>query len=115
MITQIVPPRVYVKTFVALIVLLGMSVAANYLNLGAFSVVAALSISIVKAALIALFFMEVRYAKPMTWLFAGAALAWLVIMIGLTMNDYNTRPWSKQEWKDRDVHSLHIEFAEPAK
>lgn len=111
----IVAPGVYVKTFVALLLLLGATVAANYLNLGAFSMATALGISVVKAALIALFFMEVRYSKPMTWLFAGAALAWLVIMIGLTMNDYNTRPWSRQAWKDPGVHPLHMEFAKPTK
>lgn len=113
--SQIVAPGVYLKTFVALLLLLGATVAANFLNLGAFGMVTALGISIIKAALIALFFMEVRYRKSMTWLFAGAALAWLVIMIGLTMNDYNTRPWSRQAWKDPGEHPSHMEFAKPTK
>lgn len=111
----IVSPGVYVKTFAALLLLLAATVAANFLDLGAFGAAASLGIAIVKAALITLFFMEVRYSKPMTWLFAGAALAWLVIMIGLTMNDYQTRRWSRQAWKDEGVHPLHMEFAKPTK
>lgn len=110
-----VAPGVYVKTFVALLLLLGATVAANFLNLGVFSLAASLAIAICKAALIALFFMEVRYGKPMIWLFAGAALAWLGIMIALTLNDYNTRPWSQQAWKDQGAHPLHMEFAKPTK
>lgn len=109
----IVGPGLYVKTFAALLLLLAGSVAVNFLNLGAFSLAASLGISLVKAALIALYFMELRYSKPMTWLFAGAALAWLVILIGLTMNDYNTRRWSGQSWKDEGLHPLHMEFAAP--
>lgn len=102
--------RVCVRTFVALLLLLGATVAANSLDLGAYGLAAALSLAVAKAALIGLFFMEIRYRKPITWLFAGAALVWLGIMLGLTMNDYITRPWSKQAWKSEGLPPLHMEF-----
>ena len=70
--TEIVQPKTYVKTFRRLLGLLALTVGANFVNLGPFSVVVALAIAVAKAALIILFFMEVRYSHPMVWLFATA-------------------------------------------
>jgi len=33
----------------------------------------------------------VKYSSRLTWVFAAAGLAWLVLMIGLTMADFETR------------------------
>jgi cytochrome c oxidase subunit 4 len=111
--SQIISSAVYFKVFACLMGLLVLTVGANFIDLGPFNVAAALAISIVKALLIMLFFMEVRHSRPITWLFAGAAFAWLIIMIALTMNDYLSRSWTAQEWRDGTGRSNRVEFAAP--
>jgi hypothetical protein len=40
--------------------------------------------------------MHVRYSRPLTWLMAGAGVAWLAILFSLTFGDYWTRDRSPQ-------------------
>ena len=62
-------------------------------NLGALNFPVALSIAIVKATLVILFFMHVKYSSRLTKLVAGGAFFFLVILFGLTMTDYLSRAW----------------------
>lgn len=109
-----VQPKVYVRTFALLLLLLVLTVGANFINLGPFNVAAALIISITKAALIILFFMEVRYSKPLVWLFASAGFVWLLLLLIFTETDYQTRGWSAQNWRGGTNGQDHIEFNNPA-
>ncbi len=84
---RIVPPRVYAIVVVILMILLGATVMANRVDLGPLNIVVALAIAGVKAALVVLYFMEVRYSSRLTWIFAGAGFFWLIILIGLTLSD----------------------------
>lgn len=77
--------------FVALLVLLGATVGAGQVELGPWSFFTAVAIATIKAVLILLFFMRVRYGTPLVWLVAGSGFFWLVILFGLTMSDYFTR------------------------
>ena len=87
----IVPTRTYLAIFVALMVLLGITVAVAYVDLGKFNLAAAMAIAVAKAALIVAFFMHLRSARRLTWVFAGAGFFWLAIMLVLAMTDYATR------------------------
>lgn len=87
------PPRIFLWTGAALLGLLASTIAAAYLDLGPFNLVVALGISVAKATLILLFFMHLRYRKPLFWLFAGAGFFWLGILLVLTLGDYLTRGW----------------------
>jgi cytochrome c oxidase subunit 4 len=111
--SEIVQPRVYVRTFVLLLLLLGATIAANFIPLGPFNVAAALMISLAKGALIILFFMEVRYSKPIVWLFAAAGFVWLVLLLIMIQSDYQTRSWSAQNWRGGTNGQEHIEFNNP--
>ena len=71
--------------------LTGVGVA--YFDLGPFNMVVMISIAVVKAVLVVLYFMHVRYGTHLTWVFAGAGFVWLAIMLVLTMQDYFTRGW----------------------
>ena len=108
-----VQPKVYVRTFGGLLLLLGLTVGANFVNLGPFNVAVALAISIAKAALIILFFMEVRYSSPMVWLFATAGFVWLLLLLIFTQSDYQTRVRSGQNWRGGTNGQDHIEFHNP--
>ncbi len=108
--SEIVQPKVYVKVFGALLGLLVLTVGANFVNLGPFNLVVALTISVLKALLIILFFMEVRYSHPIVWLFAGASFLWLLLLLIITMSDYATRSWTGMEWRGETHGSNHLEF-----
>ena len=112
--TVSVQPKVYVRTFGSLLLLLALTVSANFINLGPFNVAVALAISVAKAALIILFFMEVRYSPPMVWLFATAGFVWLLLLLIFTQSDYQTRAWSAQNWRGGTNGQDHIEFNNPA-
>ena len=82
------PTALYYIVFVALLVLLIVTVAVSEVDLGAANFPVAASIASAKALLILLFFMHVRDSPPLIWLVAGAGFFWLAIMFGLTYSDY---------------------------
>jgi cytochrome c oxidase subunit 4 len=94
---HIVSPKIYIGIFLSLMVLTAATVAAAYVNLGAFNIVIALAIASLKATLVVLYFMHVRYSPKRTHMVIIAAVFWLAIMLALTLSDYVTR--------DRDLAS----------
>jgi cytochrome c oxidase subunit 4 len=84
-------PPVLLRVFVALIVLLLLTIAGSYLPLGLFGLAVALGIAGAKALLILLFFMQVRYKSGLTKVFVGTGFFWLAILFTLTLADYLSR------------------------
>jgi cytochrome c oxidase subunit 4 len=89
----IVPVRTYVLVFVGLVILTWVTYFAATFDFGWVNTPIALAIAFTKASLVVLFFMGLRYNTPLTKLTAVAGLFWLLIMFGITMSDYLTRPW----------------------
>jgi cytochrome c oxidase subunit 4 len=85
------PLKTYLHVFLALMVLTALTVWAAYQDLGAWNAVLALAIASAKALLVAIVFMHLRRAERLVWLFAGAAILWLLILFGLTLADVDTR------------------------
>lgn len=81
----------YLKIFAALMVLLVLTVVAAFIPLGQMNIIVALGIAFLKAALILLFFMHFRDSDHLTWIVGAATVAWFLILIFLTLNDYNSR------------------------
>lgn len=79
--------RTYVAVWGALIVLTGVTVLVSYVHLGMMNVVVALLIASVKASLVALFFMHLRYENRLVWGFALAPLFFLVLIVVGTLSD----------------------------
>src|SRR2546429_7454452 len=91
---HIVQPRIYVTIFLALMVGTTLTVIAAFYDFpGPLNAVVALTIASIKATLVVLFFMHVRYSGRLIWLVIAAALFWLAIMFALTISDYWTRTW----------------------
>jgi cytochrome c oxidase subunit 4 len=84
-------PSVYWKTCAALIALLALTWSIGYVNLGSFNLVVALGISISKALLVALVFMQIKGSNRLLHLAATAGVIWLLILFSLTLGDYFTR------------------------
>ena len=83
----------FLSTLGALFGLLGLTIGAAYVNLGPFNIVAAMTISVAKAALIVVFFMEIRGRGPVIWIALATGFFWLGIMFALSMSDFMTRGW----------------------
>jgi cytochrome c oxidase subunit 4 len=90
---HVLPKKIFYRTFAALMILLVLTVAVWYVDLGRLNIYVAMTIAVVKALLVILFFMEVRYSSRLTWVFAGMGFIWLIILFGLTLADYYSRPW----------------------
>lgn len=98
---HIVPQKIYVFTFLALIALTVLTTGVAYIDLGAMNTVAALVIAVCKASLVVLFFMGLKYHKGLTRIVIVAALLWLSFLIVLTLADSHTRRWMPggQPWQ----------------
>ena len=90
---HIVSKKIYFVIFTALIVLTVATVLVANQDLGRWNAIVALTIAVIKAALVVLYFMHVRYSSRLTWVFVGAGFFWLAIMVALTLSDYMTRDW----------------------
>jgi cytochrome c oxidase subunit IV len=88
---HVMPVRTNIVIFAALLVLLVATVGAAYLPLGFMHVPVAMTIAVVKAALIMLFFMHLLHSHRLMMIVSVASFFWLAIMVALTLNDYLTR------------------------
>jgi len=92
---HIVSKKLYFGIFTALIVLLFVTVGVAYIPMGHLGIYVAMTIAIVKAVLVILYFMHVRYSSRLIWVVAGAGFVWLIILFGLAAPDYASREWLK--------------------
>lgn len=90
---HVVPVRVYLAVFTALLVLTAITVVVANYDLGAFSNVVAMGIAFTKATLVVLFFMHVKYNTRLIQITVVSGLVWLVILFAHTFSDYLTRTW----------------------
>lgn len=90
---HIVSPKIYYGIFIALTVLTVVTWSIAKVDLGRMNAVVALTIAVIKATLVVLYFMHVRYSSRLTWVFVGAGFFWLAILVALTLSDYMTRGW----------------------
>jgi cytochrome c oxidase subunit IV len=85
--------KTYAFIFVTLLFLTATTFVVSGIDLGGMNAIAALVIAMVKALLVALFFMHLRYSRPLMLVVVAAGLLWLGIMIALTLGDFLTRGW----------------------
>jgi cytochrome c oxidase subunit 4 len=85
--------KTYAWVWISLLFLTALTTAVAHVDLGAFSVVVALTIAVVKMLLVALFFMHVRHSNQLTKLVLLGGLLWLAILIMLTLADVFSRGW----------------------
>jgi cytochrome c oxidase subunit 4 len=92
--THVVSVKLYAAIFAALLLLTLSTTGMAFIDLGGdLNAVLAVAIAIVKALLVILFFMHVRYSSRLTWVFVGAGFFWLLILLTLTMTDPLARGW----------------------
>ncbi|MGO9258733.1 MAG: cytochrome C oxidase subunit IV family protein [Bryobacteraceae bacterium] len=86
--------KTYAAVWIVLLILTGVTTTVAYVDLGAFSVVVAMTIAVVKMLLVALFFMHLRHSTQLTRLVVAGGLIWLMILLLLTFADFLTRGWT---------------------
>jgi cytochrome c oxidase subunit 4 len=99
---HIVSPRVYVAVFLALLVFTFLTVAAARVDLGEpevggvrvpLNVMVAVAIAVVKATLVVLYFMHVKYSGRLVQIVVASAFVFLAILLVITLSDYWSRSW----------------------
>ena len=91
---HIVSVKIYLTIFLVLLVGTALTVWAGLRDFpGSLNVVIALTIAVIKATLVVLYFMHVRYSSRLIWVVFASALFWLGILFALTFSDYWTRGW----------------------
>ena len=83
--------RTYIIVWIALLILTVLTWGISYINLGMGNVAVALLIASLKAALLALFFMHLRYENRLVWAFALVPLLFLALIIFGTLADTMSR------------------------
>ena len=86
------PKSMYFVIFGALMGLTALTVGLAFVNLGQMNIVVALAVAIVKASLVVMFFMHLKYESPLTKVVLGAGIFWLILLLGIIM-DYFSRSW----------------------
>ncbi len=79
--------------FFALVGLTGVTVWVAYIDLGIWSTPVAIAIATLKASLVVVIFMEMRFGQPITWFASSTGILFLILLIGLTMADIVSRGW----------------------
>lgn len=83
--------RGFILVWAALLALLAATMLATFLPIGELKAPLNLLIAVVKAGLVAWFFMHLRKATGLVRLFALGGLFWLGLLFSLTFADYATR------------------------
>lgn len=89
--SHIVPQKIYLLIFATLLCLTLITVDVAFYNFGFLNLWIALAIATVKATVVVMYFMHVKYSSKLTWVFAAAGVFWLVILFVLLFSDYLTR------------------------
>ena len=84
---HIVPPRVLLAVFGALLAGTALTYAATWVDLGPGNLWLAMAIAAGKAACVALWFMHLRYDRPFLGVIFLTALLFLMLFVGIALMD----------------------------
>lgn len=95
---HVVPLSVLAAVFVSLCVMTWLTVAATWVDLGEFNLWIAMGIATLKATLVALYFMHLRYDHPFNGLVFVTGLAFLALFLIITLLDTSQYQSAIQNW-----------------
>lgn len=84
---HILPVRVYGVIFVALLALTWLTVRVSYMDFGIFNLLVGVAIATIKATLVVLFFMHMKYDEKFNVILFMGTLAFLGVFFVLTLAD----------------------------
>jgi len=83
--------KTYIIVWAGLMVMTAITVYVSYINFGMLNIVIALVVASIKASIVALYFMHLKFEDSITWVFALFPLSLLALLIGMTITDTFTR------------------------
>ena len=83
--------KTYIIVWLALMVMTAITVYVSYINFGILNIVIALVVASIKASIVALYFMHLKFEDSITWVFALFPLSLLGLLIAMTITDTFTR------------------------
>jgi cytochrome c oxidase subunit 4 len=90
---HIVTPVTYSIVFATLLFFTGLTVVAAYIDMGIFNPVVALAIATIKAVVVILFFMHVKYQSKLIKMTVCAGFFTFGALVVMTFSDYISRAW----------------------
>jgi cytochrome c oxidase subunit IV len=84
---HVLPRKVLLAVFGGLVVLTWVTVAATWVDLGAGNLWLAMGIATVKGLLVALFFMHLRWDRPINAVIFIGALLFVLLFVGMALTD----------------------------
>jgi cytochrome c oxidase subunit 4 len=102
---HVVPLRVLLTVFFVLLALTFTTVAATWFDFGGGALLIALGIATLKASLVALYFMHLRYDQPFYAIILLTALLFLAIFLSITLLDTFQYQPDVENWRATMVPS----------
>jgi cytochrome c oxidase subunit 4 len=96
---HVMPMRVLVAVFISLLVLTVLTVVVWRMDLGSGAIVISLLIAVVKSALVALYFMHLRYDSLFNGLVLICALLFVVVFIAISLIDTHEYQPQRLQWE----------------
>ena len=90
---HIVGPKTYIIIFGTLLTFTAITVGAAFINLGILNPIVALAIASIKAVIVILFFMHVKYQSNLIKMTVGAGFFTFLALVTMTLSDYMSRAW----------------------
>jgi cytochrome c oxidase subunit 4 len=97
---HVVPVQTLLAVFAALMVLTAITVAVSYFNFGVLNLVVAMAVATVKATLVALYFMHLRYDSGFNAIVFGIGVAFVALFLVVTMLDTIEYQPDVQSWQE---------------
>lgn len=88
---HVLPLWIYLAVYGALLALTVVTVGVSYLNLGTTAILAALAVAVVKASLVAGYFMHLRYDDRFNSLIFVASILFMVLFFSFVFIDLTSR------------------------
>jgi cytochrome c oxidase subunit IV len=107
---HVVPVKILAAVFAALVVLTALTVAAAGVDLGSLNIYVALTIAGIKATLVVLFFMHLRYDRPFNLVVFLGCLLFVVIFISLVLKDTQAYHPSVIPGEGKAMKGVHTPF-----
>ncbi len=85
---HVIPYSLYIMIWAALIALTGVTVGVSYVDMKSVAILTALLIATVKATLVLLYFMHIRFERPLYSAMIIAVLVTYGVFVALTFSDY---------------------------
>lgn len=119
-VAHVVSFKILFNVFAALCVLTAITVGASYVNFGELNLVVALVIAVIKASLVVLYFMHLRWDKPFNSIVFIGCLVFVSLFIALALLDTGQYHRSMYYDVDKDGvghsvgHNSHLNEVEHA-